>query len=467
MIRYRAVPSRRYAALRSEHGFGLIEAIVAATILAILSLGVLAAVDGAARSTGREKARSVATTLAEQDQERMRGMRAVDLSNYTPDPRTVTVGGAQYEITSRADWIRDPTGGTVSCQSDTQQADYLRIRTTVGIKNPGGVQPIKVDSIVTPPIGSFGDNLGTLAVKVTDRDGGPVVGLPVSITGPTNLNDATNAAGCAIFGFIPVGNYNAKLDSAGWVDPGGNQIVSKPTSVTKGTTTTTQLQYDRAGSIVANIVTQYKDPNDNVVKTVPSRAWNLALANPGLTPLGYENFAPVTVPGTTVTATQLFPFASPYGVYTGPCSEENSSSASGGITQQVNRDTISTVTVSQPALWVQVMDGTTPVQNANVMATLVETGTCADVHASKRTNVNGLTTYSSSNTADKLRGYVTRKPTTDIPFDPGLPYGTWTVCVDNGTKRKTDTVDNKTLSAPGTLKTINLNTGTTAGTCSQ
>ena len=67
-------------------GFALIEAIVAAAIFAILVLGVLAGIDGAAGSSGREKARSVASALAEQDQERMRGMRAVDLSNYCVDP---------------------------------------------------------------------------------------------------------------------------------------------------------------------------------------------------------------------------------------------------------------------------------------------------------------------------------------------------------------------------------------------
>ena len=61
------------------------------------SLGVLAGIDGAAGSSGREKARSVAGTLAEQDQERMRGMRAVDLSNYSWTA-TSTVGGATYRI---------------------------------------------------------------------------------------------------------------------------------------------------------------------------------------------------------------------------------------------------------------------------------------------------------------------------------------------------------------------------------
>src|SRR5207237_195061 len=83
---------------------GLIEGSVAAVIFAILALGVLAAVDGAARSTGREKARAVASALAERDQERMRSMRAVDLPEYRWT-RDVTVGDAVYTVSSEADWV--------------------------------------------------------------------------------------------------------------------------------------------------------------------------------------------------------------------------------------------------------------------------------------------------------------------------------------------------------------------------
>ena len=48
----------------------------------IVALGVLRGLDTAQRSSGREKARSAAAALTEQDQERLRSFRAVDLANY-------------------------------------------------------------------------------------------------------------------------------------------------------------------------------------------------------------------------------------------------------------------------------------------------------------------------------------------------------------------------------------------------
>src|SRR3954466_1182230 len=87
-------------------GFGLIEGIVAAVIFAILALGVLAAVDGAARSTGRVKARAVASSLVECDQQRMPTMPAAVLPEYRWT-RNVTGGDAVYTIASEADWVSD------------------------------------------------------------------------------------------------------------------------------------------------------------------------------------------------------------------------------------------------------------------------------------------------------------------------------------------------------------------------
>ena len=133
-----------------DRGFALVEAVAAAAIFAIIVLGVLAGIDGAAGSSGREKARSVAGSLAEQDQERMRGMRAIDLSNYSYG-RDVTVAGATYRIQSDSDWIRDNTGGTISCTNSSTQADYLRIRSTVTSSSVGTrTAPVTIDSLDGP-----------------------------------------------------------------------------------------------------------------------------------------------------------------------------------------------------------------------------------------------------------------------------------------------------------------------------
>ena len=92
----------RVGDLRDERGSILLEALASAVLLAVLTLAVLQEVDGATASSARNKARTVAAQLAEQDQERMRGMRFIDLSNYR-DSNTVPVDGVAFTVDSRTD----------------------------------------------------------------------------------------------------------------------------------------------------------------------------------------------------------------------------------------------------------------------------------------------------------------------------------------------------------------------------
>ena len=73
-------------------GFALVEALAAAAILAFMALGVLAGLDGASSSSGREKARSTASALAEQDQERLHGIAAVNLPASARSRTSTSVG---------------------------------------------------------------------------------------------------------------------------------------------------------------------------------------------------------------------------------------------------------------------------------------------------------------------------------------------------------------------------------------
>src|SRR3954452_7183858 len=90
----------------SEAGFALIEVIVAAAVLAIVALAVLSGIDGANSASAREKARAVASNLAEQDQERLRAM-PVDVLRNPPQSGDMTVDGIKYQVKSEARWITD------------------------------------------------------------------------------------------------------------------------------------------------------------------------------------------------------------------------------------------------------------------------------------------------------------------------------------------------------------------------
>ena len=473
MNRDSAVPPPTVLSRCSDsRGFALIEAVVAAAVFAVIVLGVLAGIDGAAGSSGREKARSVAGTLAEQDQERMRGMRAVDLSNYSWT-RDVTHGGSTYTIASETDWIRDNTGGTISCTNSSSQADYLRIRTTVTSSSVGKrTAPVKIDSLVAPPVGAVGSNQGTLTVQINNRDAVGVPNVPVKITsGAFSMTELTNSVGCAVFAYVPVGSYDVNVNEPGKVNPMGTNDVHVSGSVSNGTTNVTTIVYDVAGSVTASFRTRYWDAATSAFVDAPSRVFSFSLANAGVTSTGYRQFTPAVAPADTVTATQLFPFKDQYGLYSGRCLEENPTVTNGGAVQIVDRGGIYNETVYQPALRVRVMTGSspaTPVAGAFVKATLIESGACAgDTIPSIRTNpLNGLTTYAGTGASDPKRGYVTRPAVTGFPFDPGIPYGQWSVCADNGTRQRTVTVDNYTLTGTPSLTTINLSTtGSSTGTC--
>ena len=215
----------------------------------MLALGLLAGIDGAAGSAGREKIRAVAASLAEQDQERMRAMRAVDLPEHSRS-WTTNVGGVDYTVVSEVDWVSDTSAAQVSCTSTGGKADLLRLRTTVTSARTGTTTAaVRISSLLAPPIGSAGGANGTLAVALENRDGAAVVGLPVTITatdGSYSATKVTNALGCALFTYIPADTYDVAVNVSPYVDPDGTQsVVAADVTVAAGELSTKELQYDR------------------------------------------------------------------------------------------------------------------------------------------------------------------------------------------------------------------------------
>src|SRR5689334_5480065 len=155
----------------SESGFALIEAVVSAAVLAIVAMAVLSGIDGASNSSAREKARAVAATLAEQDQERMRSMDVDTLAAVSQTPRVITVDGADYNVTSRSEWITDDQGGTPACGNTSKNNEYLHITTTVTSTLVGSrTKPVVIDSLVAPST-KYASTHGILGVMVVDRNG--------------------------------------------------------------------------------------------------------------------------------------------------------------------------------------------------------------------------------------------------------------------------------------------------------
>jgi Tfp pilus assembly protein PilV len=431
------------AALDGERGSMLIEVIVSGLLLAILAVGLFGAFDGSARVSVRNKERATAARLAQEDQERLRGLPITQISNLRESSPTV-IGGLTYTVASRADWVADAAGNT-TCAAGDARADYLKIQSTV-TPAKAGAKPIVVDSMVTPKVGTYGAGTGSLAVEVLDRDDAGVAGLPVTITGPATDSDPTNADGCAFFGYEPTGNYTISYSAAGWVDYLGVTAVSQATSISDGVVSTKSLRYDRAGSATVSFDTS----ENGTVKPVDYDAVRLVHSNASRALDTGTDAATVTMQG-------LFPFKDAYAAYAGECDQNNPASyavtppnpLAGAI---VPRAADQAVTVRLPTITIRVRkSGSSP----------------ATYLANRRvrfTSPCGVTT-----------GTPIRQAVTDASgyARVALPYGDWTVCADNQQtpalptsqwlKSADTTVQNR--AAAGTPDTIiDLVESTTSGT---
>jgi hypothetical protein len=430
--------SRIVAAGREESGMMLIEIVVSAALLVLVMLSVLAGVDGPGATAASDQKRSTAGALASQDQDRMRGMRAIDLSNYY-STRTVTVAGTVYTIVSRADWVNDSTG-SVSCLNNSNTANYLSLSSTVSWPNIRTGKAVSLASVLAPPAGAFGSG-GNLSVQIQDQANNAVVGTSVNLTGTATASAATNSLGCAYFGYMTAGNYTVGLNQAGYVDPAGVTAVSVASSVTAGTTTTVVHQYALASQIAVSFDTKVG------ASFVPAQAYSTSVAQSGI-PAGYLAFTPA--PGvlqSTITANPIFPFATAYGVYAGACTSDNHVTYSstyfntypGSVTTTPGSS--SAVTVHLPALNIAVTRGGSALLNANVSVTPTGAG-CNETYPHVKTNAQGALAA------------------------PGYPFGPYTLCADDGTRRVTVTnVQNTNVNGLSPAQALVIPTSGATSTC--
>ena len=224
--------------LSSESGFALIEAIVSAAVLAIIAMAVLSGIDAASSSSAREKARAVAAILAEQDQEMMRSMDVDKLAAINSTPRTVPIDGADYKVTSKAEWITDDAGGTPACGNSSKNNEYLHITTTRHIGAVGTrTKPVVIDSLVAPST-QVSSTHGILGIKVVDRNAVGVPGASVTATSTSpsvSQTGTTDANGCVIFKQLPVATYTVTVSKGGYVGTDLETTVTVSQKATPGT----------------------------------------------------------------------------------------------------------------------------------------------------------------------------------------------------------------------------------------
>jgi type II secretory pathway pseudopilin PulG len=478
---------------RSEAGFALIEVIVSAAVLAIVALAVLAGLDGATASSAREKARAVAGALAEQDQERMRSYRFDALATI-PQLPAVEVDGVKYTIESKAKWVTDDANATPACGKDpAKQSEYLKITTTVTSNLVGSrIAPIKVESLVAPSV-TYAQDHGTLAVKVQDRNDAGVPGITVNARhedGTMLPAEQTNDQGCALFRSVKIGKYTISVNTPNYVNPKGVQLAESEATVSPNLVNVATITYDRAVTMKVDVRTLLPGAAfSTTAPAYPSKA--LAVSDNSAETAVLRTFKnPTGTAFTSIVTTKLFPFrASPYSFFTGKCAYEspvtsvgdyftNATTGNPGAAVQGDPDALKQpqeATVYQPAFNVRVAYDSR--QNANppnsqVTATVtlnnVGSDTCTDVQGVAMQFMDyPASGWGTAPAAPANKNFLSQAGT---DFDPGMPFGTYTICLydsngRNGRKYYKTTYDNTSPSGRSTTLEIPNKSDTWVSSC--
>lgn len=435
--------------LRDEQGSVLIEAVVSGVLVIILAGGIFGGIEAAARSGQEERARTRAQTLAEADQQRMRSLDVGTLNNLT-QTRTVTEPETTYTIVSTARFVSDSTG-TSTCSGAGATADYIKIKSSISWPSMGVRTPVEITGIVAPTLSEISQTRGALIVTVFDQNGMPIPGVGLSGTGAGSFSGTTEAEGCALFANLPEGNYDLTTNAAGLVDKDGNPAGNRTVSVTAQATNSIVIELGQPGSIQANFVTNgYGGP------VASTKASFLRVFHTNMTTARSYGTAGTYVDPLVVS--QVFPYTSPVSLYAGACDGHHPNpsgnpanpEAVGVSSATVTSGSTVAATVRLPSLNLTVYTGKNPSgQTASGATVFIRDKVCP--------NPAGGGNLDQTLTTD-ANGRLT---------NPGLPYGTYDVCVTDGSRRMRYFNVNVKNYASGTTLNVPLkdNANENTGTC--
>lgn len=302
---------RSRSGVRGEEGLGLVELVMAITILAFVMLALGAAMGTGLRLVGTNRQRVVAANLASQELEEVRSVPFTDLPLGSVELPPEDVGGTIYTVRRETDWLSQETGAG-ACAAPGADQDLLSVRVSVSWENMGAVQPIESETVISATSATGSTTTGNLALSLLGGGDQPVGGVTVTLTGPSPTSTVvTSSTGCAHFAGLAPGNYSAVLGHPGFVDTQGDgSPVLGAYGVTAGATTTDTAKFDRAATLSLTFgAPAGRQAPDGLPVTI---------ANTSLQPVGTR-----VVPGSgnPRTVAGLFPDASGYAVWAGACAD--------------------------------------------------------------------------------------------------------------------------------------------------
>jgi prepilin-type N-terminal cleavage/methylation domain-containing protein len=322
---------------REQHGFTLIEVLMSALIVTLIAGAVAGGLMANVKATGDQHRRTEAQALAQQDQERLKGLSTEQLDNLS-QTYTSTQDNYRFTVSSRA-WYLNSTSGASCSSSGGAGATYFKTISTVSWTDPTGTaRTLATDeSVITPPAG------GSILAQFHDQTTAPLSGVSVAATGPESDAATSDGNGCTIFTGLDTGAYNLAFTDNGYVDPNGNAspLTDTTTVASTGIATPSKgnpIEMGLGGGISASFAVD----GTGTAFAAPALSWygsggGYSMSNyRSNDPTGSSSYT--TLPTTTVAAANqptapaggLFPFASlnptsytnNYQVWAGKCRQE-------------------------------------------------------------------------------------------------------------------------------------------------
>ncbi len=299
----------------------LIEVMISAMLVALIAVATFNGFDVTQKVTADERSHNEATTLAQQDEERMRGMPVSELELIGTKTRAVTEGGTAYTITSTSQFVTVGANNEdeLTCSAEKGSADYIQTTSSVRWNALGKRKAVSQSSNVRVPTST------SLMVSVLNRNNEGVSGAKVEVFDPKTASTRTAeaitpASGCVTFGGLAEGEAKIIVSNGEWIDHSGSKLPEKTVTITK-TLAEAKFTLESPGALQVEYVS-----NGQVVPGLTFFTLQTELTSPP----DYVGGSPTTA-STTATLTGLFPFVTPgkpwkenrYTVYAGDCEKNN------------------------------------------------------------------------------------------------------------------------------------------------
>jgi type II secretory pathway pseudopilin PulG len=446
--------ARRFKpAVADERGIALLEVIVAAALVAIISIGTLTGLEGAANSTTDNRLHNQAAVLAAQSQETLRSEPTETLEQLAketeekpskPYTQTKTIENQHFTVTQKIEEVNGATG-TTGCTASAKEGEsshaggyYFRVTTLVTWPQLSSREQVQQTSVITPRTGSV------LEVTVDTAAGTPepVSGATVDAGG---LITTTGATGCVIFPAIDATSTSLTVEKSGYVTAtGAPKFQASEIAIAPNITTQYQVILSPAGAIKA--IFTYKKEAKASIQGDTFIAYNSELASGSVAGGTTSEYATSASTGYT-----LSPYSTNWTVYAGDCTSDNAETMSSGTVKDGSVKVIGgqTVEVNVPMSHVElnVYEGSSKSSPGSLTKTSYP--------------VKVVDPLCSQATSDEHTQQTTTSGHLTYPYQP---FGKFALCLYNASgEKKTYTVPYENKTEAGSTLNVYLAAGSKKG----